>query len=229
MAATTGGATKFGTVGEERRAVLRLKLRDKLNATGRYKVLMTRETDVFVALEERREFAERNQAALFIAIHADYTGRASARGATIYSLRPQVANSLRRSAQGGVSESVLSSKEAALVKKVDGDVGTVRDILTDLAKREVDLKQERTSVFVRSVLDYMGGTTNMMDNPDRSAAFVVLKTTKVPVDPARARLRHERRRTPSSSSPTSGATSVSGSMVTAIDNYFANHVARVPM
>ena len=81
------GRTKFGTV--EKNVVLSfsLKLREKLNATGRYKVLMTRDTDMFVPLEERREFAERNQAALFIAIHADYTARASARGATIYSLR----------------------------------------------------------------------------------------------------------------------------------------------
>ena len=85
-----GGATKFGTL--EKNVVLSfsLKLREKLNETGRYKVLMTRETDVFVPLEERREFAERNQAALFIAIHADYAARATARGATIYSLRPQL-------------------------------------------------------------------------------------------------------------------------------------------
>jgi len=222
------GATKFGTV--EKNVVLSfaLRLRDKLDASGRYKVLMTREKDVFIPLEDRREFAERNQAALFIAIHADYTGRASARGATIYSLRPQLADSLRRSAQGGVSESVLSSKEAALVKQADGDVGTVRDILTDLAKREVDLNRERTSVFVRSVIDYIGGSTNLMDNPDRSAAFVVLKTAKVPSillelgyvtnqeDAQQLKSDHWRDK-------------VSGSMLTAIDNYFESHLARVPM
>src|SRR6185295_17595278 len=104
------GATRFGTI--EKNVVLSfsLKLREKLDTTGRYKVLMTRDKDVFIPLEERREFAERHQAALFIAIHADYTARASARGATIYSLRPQVADVLRRSAEAEMRDSVLSGK-----------------------------------------------------------------------------------------------------------------------
>jgi len=213
------GATRFGTV--EKNVVLSfsLKLREKLNATGRYKVVMTRDTDTFIPLEERREFAERHQAALFMAIHADYTARASARGATIYSLRPQMADTLRRSAQGGLDEGVLSGKEVALVKQANGDVGAVRGILTDLARHEVDLNRERTSVFVRSVINFMGGSTNLMDNPDRGAAFVVLKTAKVPsvlielgyitnTEDAQ-QLKSDKWRD-----------KVSGSIVTAVDSYF---------
>ena len=109
-------------------------------------------------------------------VHADYTDRASARGATVYSLRPQVADSLRRSVQN--SDNMLSGKEMAQVKKSDD--GAVRQILADLARREVDLNRERTSVFARSVIDFIGGATNLMDNPDRNAAFVVLKTARVP-------------------------------------------------
>jgi N-acetylmuramoyl-L-alanine amidase len=222
------GATKFGT--QEKNVVLSfsLKLRDKLNATGRYKVLMTRDTDVFIPLEERREFAERNQAALFIAIHADYASRSSARGATIYSLRSQLSESLRRAARGSVKENVLSSKESAQVKKAGGDVNAVRDMLADLARLDVERKLERTDALVQSVLTFMGSTTNMMENPDRKAAFVVLKTTTVPsillelgyltsTEDAQ-QLKSDQWRD-----------SVSGSLVTAIDNYFANHVARLPM
>lgn len=213
------GATRYGTV--EKNVVLSfsLKLREKLNATGRYKVVMTRDTDTFIPLEERREFAERHQAALFMAIHADYTARASARGATIYSLRPQMADTLRRSAQGGLDEGVLSGKEVALVKQANGDVGAVRGILADLARHEVDLNRERTSVFVRSVINFMGGSTNLMDNPDRGAAFVVLKTAKVPsvlielgyitnTEDAQ-QLKSDKWRD-----------KVSGSIVTAVDSYF---------
>jgi N-acetylmuramoyl-L-alanine amidase len=170
------GARKFGTVEKDVVLSFSLKLREKLAATGRYKVLMTRDDDTFVPLEQRREFAEKNQAQLFIAIHADYTDRASARGATVYSLRPQVADSLRRSVQN--SDNMLSGKEMAQVKKSDD--GAVRQILADLARREVDLNRERTSVFARSVIDFIGGATNLMDNPDRNAAFVVLKTARVP-------------------------------------------------
>lgn len=223
-----GGASKFGTL--EKNVVLSfsLKLREKLNETGRYKVLMTRQTDVFVPLEERRDFAERNQAALFIAIHADYAARASARGATIYSLRPQLSDSLRHAAKGAVREGVLSNSEAAQVKKAGGDVNVVRDMLADLARTDVERKRERTSVLVQSVLDFMGTTTNMMENPDRSAAFVVLKTSTVPSillelgyltsQEDAQQLRSDQWRD-----------KVSGSLVTAIDNYFSNQVARLPM
>ena len=213
------GATRFGTV--EKNVVLSfsLKLREKLNATGRYKVLMTRDTDTFIPLEERREFAERNQAALFMAIHADYTARASARGATIYSLRPQMADTLRRSAQGGVDDSVLSGKDAALVQKANGDVGTVRSMLADLARQELDLTRERTSVFVRSVINFMGGSTNLMDNPDRGAAFVVLKTAKMPsilIELGYITNAEDAHQLKSDQ----WRDKVSGSIVTAVDSYF---------
>src|SRR5262249_29148566 len=104
------GARKYGTVEKDVVLSLSLKLREKLAQTGFYKVLMTRETDEFIPLDERRAFAERHQAALFIAIHADYTQRASARGATIYSLRPETAEMLKRSA-GDSAETGLSSKQ----------------------------------------------------------------------------------------------------------------------
>ena len=174
------GARKYGTIEKDVVLSFSLKLRDKLAASGIYKVLMTRDSDVFVPLEERRRFAERNQAALFIAIHADYTQRASARGATIYSLRPHVADALRRSAEAEMRDSVLSGKQVALAKQVDADVDALRGILTEKARDLIERNQMRTSVFARSVIDFVGSTTNLMENPDRSAAFVVLKTAKVP-------------------------------------------------
>jgi len=222
------GAQKNGAVEKNVVLAFSLKLRDKLNATGRYKVLMTRETDTFVELNDRREFAERHQAALFIAVHADYTPRASARGATIYSLRENVANELKRSAQGQVSDNLLSAQELAAVQKVEADVGAIRAILSDLAKREVEVTKDRTSVFARSVVSYMGETTNMMDNPDRSAAFVVLKSAKVPsvlielgfvTNETDAQLLKS----------DSWREKVSGSILTAIDNYFSHQSVRLPM
>ena len=174
------GARKYGTIEKDVVLSFSLKLRDKLAATGAYKVMMTRDSDVFVPLEERRSFAERNQAALFIAIHADYTQRASARGATIYTLRPHVADALRRSAEAEMRDSVLSGKQVALAKQVDADVDALRGILTEKARDLIERNQVRTSVFARSVLDFVGSTTDLMENPDRGAAFVVLKTAKVP-------------------------------------------------
>jgi len=221
------GAQKNGAVEKNVVLAFSLMLRDKLNATGRYKVLMTRETDVFVQLDDRRHFAESHNAGLFVAVHADYA-RSTARGATIYSLRQSVANALQRSAKGEVSEKVLSAAELAAVKRVDGDVGAIREILGDLARREVEMTRDRTSVFARSVIEYMGETTSLKDNPDRSAVFVVLKSAKVPSilielgyvtnEEDAELLKSENWRQ-----------KVSGSIVTAIENYFSHQLARLPM
>ena len=221
------GATKLGTVEKNVVLAFSLKLRDKLVASGRYKVLMTRDKDVFVELHERRAFAERNAAALFVAVHADYA-QSKARGATIYSLRDGVANELQRSAKGEVSESVLSGAARRSSKGIEADAGQVRQILADLARREVEMTRDRTNVFVRSVIEYMGETTNLKDNPDRSAAFVVIKTAKVPsilielgyvTNEADAELLKSE----------AWREKVSGSIVTAIDNYFSHQLARLPM
>jgi N-acetylmuramoyl-L-alanine amidase len=222
------GARKWGTI--EKNVVLSfsLKFREKLAATGRYRVLMTRDTDVFVPLDERRLFAERHRAALFIAIHADYAARATARGATIYSLRPHVADTLRRSAERESADRALSGVEMAPLKKARGiapaEDGTVKNILADLAHRDIELTKARTSVLARSIIGFMGSTTNLMDNPDRNAAFNVLKTAKVPAillelgyltnEADAQQLRSDQWRD-----------RVSSSLVTAIGEYFRNEVA----
>jgi N-acetylmuramoyl-L-alanine amidase len=221
------GASKNGIV--EKNAVLAFSkaLRDKLNARGQYKVLMTRDTDVFVPLDDRRAFAERNKAALFIAVHADYAG-AHARGATIYSLREGTAKALLRSAKGEISESVLSGRELAAVQKTEGDVGAVKGILADLAQREVDVNKERTNVIARSLVDYMSASTSMHSNPDREANFLVLKTAKVPavlIELAYVTNAQDAQNLKSEK----WRDKVSNSIATAVDNYFSNKIARLPM
>ncbi|MDX2204983.1 MAG: N-acetylmuramoyl-L-alanine amidase [Hyphomicrobiaceae bacterium] len=171
------GAQKHGIVEKDVVLAFSHKLREKLEASGRYKVLMTRSDDTFVELNARREFGEQNKAQLFVAVHADYAN-SNARGATIYSLRPEVAGMLQRSAKGDLNE--VNVVDKALPKTAEADIGAVKEILADLYRREIDLNQARTSVFVKSVIGQMGASTSLKDNPDRQAAFVVLKSAKVP-------------------------------------------------
>jgi N-acetylmuramoyl-L-alanine amidase len=221
------GATKFGTV--EKNVVLAFSqmLREKLEKTGHYKVLMTRETDVFVELDERRAFGEKHNANLFIAVHADYAST-RARGATIYSLRGGVAEQLKRSAKAGADDDVLSKTEIAKVKNASGDVDAVKDILVDLKRRELDTTQERTSMFARTVIDYMGGSTNMRDDPDQQAAFRVLKTAQFPsvlIELAYVSNKQDAAQLNSDE----WRDKVSTSIRTAIDNYFSHTMARLPL
>ncbi|MFN0217910.1 MAG: N-acetylmuramoyl-L-alanine amidase [Hyphomicrobium sp.] len=221
------GAEKFGTI--EKNVVLAFghALRKQLEKTGRFKVLMTRETDVFVDLDDRLSFGERNKANLFIAIHADYA-RSSARGATIFTLRDGVAKDLERSAKGDMARNVLSSKDAESVRRSSGDVETVRGILADLAGRDVELTRERTSMFAKSVIETMGESTPMRDEPDQQAAFRVLKTAQFPsvlIELAYVTNRQDA----SNLQSDQWREKVSDSIVSAIENYFSNQVAHLPM
>lgn len=214
------GAMSHGAVEKDVVLAFSLMLRDRLQATGRYRVLMTREDDRFIPLDDRREFAEQHKAALFMAIHADSAG-SHARGATVYSLREGVANDLKRSARGEVVKSVLSDKELKALRQANVDTGTVQGFLAGLAEKEVLVTRERTSVFARSLVRYMSASTKMMDNPDRSAAFTVLRTAKVPavlVELAFVTNREDAARLKSEQ----WRASVSNSLVDAIDAYFAN-------
>ena len=221
------GAEKNGAVEKDIVLAFGKLLRDKLNKTGRYKVLMTRDEDKFIELSERVDFAERNKAALFIAIHCDYA-QTKARGATIYSLRDGTAESLKRSAKGEIA--TLSNAELEVVKKGgdDGDVNPTKSILADLAQRLVDETKERTNIFTNAVVGTMSESTTMRDEPDQSAGFRVLKTAQFPsvlIELAYVTNKEDAENLMSDS----WRDKVSDSIQTAIDSYFSNQIARLPM
>ncbi|MFW5914839.1 MAG: N-acetylmuramoyl-L-alanine amidase, partial [Planctomycetota bacterium] len=77
--------------------VARLLRRDGMD------VIRVRDGDTFVELNERAEIANRNEADLFVSIHADSSTNAGARGYTVYVSRQAPRNAHR------AAESVLSS------------------------------------------------------------------------------------------------------------------------
>ena len=219
------GAKKNGAV--EKKVVLAFAktLRRQLEASGRYKVLMTRDTDKFVPLKERRDFAERHNASLFIAIHADYA-RASASGATIYSLRPSVAKRLKKSAVRKAGNVTIAKANVATVEKNDRNV--VANWLSDLARQDANATKVRSDLFSRSVIRHMGSKTAFRAKPHRTAAFKVLKTHLVPsvlIELAFVTNKADAKRLKSESWRKKVASGISS----AVDNYFSQRGARLPI
>jgi N-acetylmuramoyl-L-alanine amidase len=72
-----------------------LALRDRVEKTGKYRVVMTRTDDTFVPLADRVKVARNEAAALFVSIHADALprGEGDAQGATIYTLSDKASDS----------------------------------------------------------------------------------------------------------------------------------------
>ena len=222
------GAIRNGVVEKEVVLAFSLKLREKLEATGRYRVLMTRDTDRFVPLDERRAFADNASAALYLSVHADYAS-SSASGATIYSLRESTARQLMPFARDAVREAVLSSADlqrasAAASNRSDG--AALQGFLADLALREVENSRHLTREFADAVVTTMGQSTNLMNNPDREANFRVLKSVKMPsvlIELAYV----TNRRDAANLKSDAWRDRVADSIVAAVDNYFAAHVSRL--
>ena len=151
-----------------------LALRDRIEKSGKYRVVMTRTDDTFIPLADRVKIARNQSAALFVSIHADALPRreGDAQGATIYTL----------SDRGSDAE---AERLAEAENKADAIGGVnlteepteVADILIDLAQRETRTFSNR---FARLLMDAMKSTVRMHKNPLKSAGFKVLKAPDVP-------------------------------------------------
>ncbi len=225
------GAKKNGVM--EKHAVLAVSklVRDRLMKSGRYDVKMTRDRDVFVTLSGRRAFAEKFQAqhrdVLFVSIHADYAKRAGAKGATIYSLRERVARRLKKGAKKNATSNVLTPREINAIKASASGVNPVKNILADLARRDIERTAHQTATFTRTVIEHMGRSTDMRSKPHRSAAFKVLKTMTMPAVLIELAFVSNKRDAARLKSAT-WRKKVSGSIAEAIENYFRDP-SRLPM
>ncbi len=151
-----------------------LALRDRLEKSGKYRVVMTRSDDTFIPLNDRAKIAHDEKAALFVSIHADALpkGEGDAQGATIYTLSDKASDveaqrladaENRADAIGGVN--------------LTDEPTDVADILIDLAQRETRTFSNR---FARILMGEMKTATRMHKRPLKSAGFRVLKAPDVP-------------------------------------------------
>jgi N-acetylmuramoyl-L-alanine amidase len=142
-----------------------------LEATGRYEVVLTRDTDIFIPLRERIQIARRAHGDVFISLHADSHANEQTRGASVYTL----------------SETASDAEAEALAQrenKVDLIAGVdlskesevVTGILIDLAQRET---MNLSARFAGVLVDEMARSTMLLRNTHRFAGFAVLKAPDV--------------------------------------------------
>lgn len=148
------------------------ELKRQLDALGRYKVFLTRSTDVFIPLRQRVQIARKHNADLFLSIHADSAANRKATGLSVYTL----------------SETASDKEAAALAErenKADVISGLnmveqskeVNDVLISLAQRET---RNRSSEFARCIELEMRKSVKLISDTHRFAGFAVLKAPDVP-------------------------------------------------
>jgi N-acetylmuramoyl-L-alanine amidase len=151
-----------------------LALRDRIEKSGKYRVVMTRTDDTFIPLDDRVKIARNQSAALFVSIHADALPKheGDAEGATIYTLSDKASDKEaerlaetenRADAIGGVN--------------LTQEPTEVADILIDLAQRETRTFSNR---FAHLLAGEMKNSARMYKHPLKSAGFRVLKAPDVP-------------------------------------------------
>ena len=180
-------------------------------ATGRYKVVLTRKRDVYVRLRDRFEIAHRHKAEIFISLHADSIKNRKIRGGSLYTLSNKASD---REAESLATRENKSDIIAGA--DLSGYAPEVSEILIDLAQSSTNKESWHLAEIMVKAL---GRRTKLLRNTHRFAGFAVLKSPNVPsvllelgylsnrADEKMLRNAKYRRR-------------VSRSLLEAVDNYF---------
>lgn len=168
------GATHEGATEAETMLVFARELSTALRRTGRYDVVMTRDSNVFVSLEARITVAHGANADLFLSLHADALEDGQARGATLYTLAREATDA----ASAALAE--RHDRDDLLGGGVDltGTDDAVAAVLMQLARTETAPATNRLARALVGAIQ--GAELRMHSHPWQQAAFSVLKSATVP-------------------------------------------------
>lgn len=150
------------------------ELRQQLQAGGRYRVMLTRAGDSYVALRERVARAQAAKADLFLSIHADSHPDPGVRGASVYTLSDEATD--REAA-------ALAARENRADKVVSGvPLANQSDVV---AKALVAMSQRGTVNDSCRFADTIVGTfgqsgVRLLPRTHRKAGFAVLTSPDIP-------------------------------------------------
>ena len=140
------------------------ELRRRLQAAGRYRVMLTRTQDRFVSLEERVAMAERARADLFVSLHADAIADPAIRGASIYTMSNTASDA--QTAALARSENAADHLAGPGFHGISPEVGR---ILASLVREET---RRHSAMMARNVVAALEPRIGLLPNPARHAGFL---------------------------------------------------------
>ncbi len=149
-----------------------LKIREIMKDNPKYEIILTRDNDTFIPLQERTEIANRNKADLFISIHANASLNPHARGIETYILNwTDDEEAIRVAAR----ENAISVKK---MKELKGEIGTMLASLEREAKRDDSVKI--AGYVHNSLVNGIKFSFPRNDNGLKQALFYVLVGAQMP-------------------------------------------------
>ena len=138
-----------------------------------YKVFLTRKSDKFIPLRDRRKMAKKFKSDLFISLHVDSVKKKSTRGTSVYTLSEKASDAV--SARLAERENKADLIAGVNLENVDNEVAS---ILLDLTRRDT----KNTSVqFAENYVEIARENGHrLLKRPHRHAGFAVLKSPDIP-------------------------------------------------
>ena len=146
-----------------------LALKARLERTGDYKVVLTRNDDVFIPLDQRVQIARTANADLFISLHSDSGMNDQTRGASVYTLSDKGSDR--------AAKSMLDKNDWLVNASLPTQDKAVKQILFDLTQRET---KNRSANFAQILLDNIDQDVPLLAKSHRDAGFAVLLAPDVP-------------------------------------------------
>ena len=126
------------------------------------KVVLTRIDDRYLSLDQRRNIAQKNQADLFVSIHADGSPNHAARGLSVFTL----------------SNAGASSTMAKLIADKENKVTTKAKKALLSFDREININRSRQ--FSQALLVHLSHSVSLHTNQPEYANFSVLRSLNMP-------------------------------------------------
>jgi len=167
------GAERDGTSEAKLMMVFARELKEVLLRDGGFKVVLTREEDVFVPLETRISIAHQAGAQVFIALHADALSEGEAVGATVYTLSQDASDE----ASATLAERHNRDDLLAGIDLTQQD-DLVATVLMDLARTETEPRTARLAAALVTAIK--GDNIKMHRHPHQEGSFSVLKSPDIP-------------------------------------------------
>ncbi len=149
------------------------ELKEVLLRDGSFAVVLTRESNVFVPLEERISIARGAGADVFLSLHADALAQGEAVGATVYTLADDASDA----AAAALAERHDRDDLLAGVDLTQAD-DLVAAVLMDMARTETTPRTERLSLALEVAIK--AKQLKMHRQPRQQGSFSVLKSPDIP-------------------------------------------------
>ena len=148
------------------------ELAGQLDATGRYRTVLTRRRDIFVPLGKRVARARADRAELFLSIHADTLPDRAMRGLSVYTLSNEASD--RAAAALALRENKDDFVAGVHLSRQPRDIGA---ILFDLARRQTG---NLSLSLAQAIVAELGRAVPLLEKPHRAAGFAVLTAPDMP-------------------------------------------------